>query len=180
VRARRLDPSIKTSVIHTLWMLGDHEAVLASPAGGPIAVVFALVALGREAEGLEFLKENSPKMPAGISRLSRGLRALLEGRHTEAITTIQELASEFRDAEGLYYLARQLAYAGAPQQAVAVLQQSTAAGFFCYPLLASDEWLDSARDLPAFVAVLRRVQEEHELAVAAFAAAGGERILGTD
>ena len=29
-RARRLDPAIKTSVIHTLWMLREHEAVLAS------------------------------------------------------------------------------------------------------------------------------------------------------
>jgi hypothetical protein len=108
------------------------------------------------------------------------LRALLEGRRAEAIATLVAMAPEFRDAEGLYYLARQLAYAGAAEEAVAVLEQATAAGFFCYPVLASDEWLDSARHLPAFVAVLRRAEEEHELAVAAFAAAGGERILGTD
>jgi hypothetical protein len=109
------------------------------------------------------------------------LRALLEGRRADSIAAIQTIISSgFRDAEGLYYLARQLAYAGAGEEAVAVLEQATAAGFFCYPLLASDEWLDPVRSLPEFVAVLRRVEQEHDLAVAAFAAAGGDQILGTD
>ena len=109
------------------------------------------------------------------------LRALLEGRRAEAIAAIQAIvASGFRDAEGLYYLARQLAHAGAAEEAVAVLERATAAGFFCYPLLASDEWLDPIRGLPGFDAVLRRAEREHELAVAAFASAGGDRILGTD
>ena len=180
VRARRLDPSIKTSVIHTLWMLREHEGVLASPVEGAVVMAFSLVALGREAEALEFLEDRSKKVPAKIGQIIGGLRALLEGRRAEAVATILAMAPEFRDAEGLYYLARQLAYAGAAEEAVAVLEQATAAGFFCFPVLASDDWLDPARHLPAFVAVLRRAETEHELAVAAFAAAGGERILGTD
>ena len=49
MRARRLDPSIKTSVIHTLWMLGKHDAVLASTVEAPVVVAFSLVALGRDA-----------------------------------------------------------------------------------------------------------------------------------
>ena len=88
--------------------------------------------------------------------------------------------SEFRDAEGLYYLARQAGSPGPPRRRLRCSSSATAAGFCCYPLLVSDEWLDPARHLPAFVAVLRRAEAEHELAVAAFAAAGGERILGTD
>ncbi len=179
-RARRLDPSIKTSVIHTLWMLREHEAVLASTVDAAVVMAFSLVALGREAEALEFLGDKSQKVPAKIAQIIGALQALLEGRRAESIATLVAMAPEFRDAEGLYYMARQLAYAGAAEEAVAVLEQATAAGFFCYPVLASDEWLDSARHLPAFVAVLRRAQEEHELAVAAFATAGGERILGTD
>jgi tetratricopeptide (TPR) repeat protein len=179
-RARRLDPSIKTSVIHTLWMLREHEAVLASTVDAAVVMAFSLVALGREAEALEFLEDKITKVPAKIAHIIGALRAMLEGRRAEAIATLVTMAPEFRDAEGLYYLARQLAYAGAAEEAVAVLEQATASGFFCYPVLAADEWLDPARHLPAFVAVLRRAEEEHELAVAAFAAAGGERILGTD
>jgi serine/threonine protein kinase/tetratricopeptide (TPR) repeat protein len=180
VRARRLDPSIKTSVIHTLWMLREHEAVLATPVEGAVVMAFSLVALGRETEALAFLEDRSKKVPAKIAQIIGALRALLEGRRAEAIATLVAMAPEFRDAEGLYYLARQLAHAGAAEEAVAVLGQATASGFFCYPVLAADEWLDPARHLPAFVAVLRQAEEEHQLAVAAFAAAGGERILGTD
>ena len=145
-RARRLDPSIKTSVIHTLWMLREHDAVLASNVEAPIVVAFSLVALGRESEALEFLAEKDKKVPPKIRQIIGALRALLEGRRADAIAAIQAIvASGFRDAEGLYYLARQLAHAGAAEEAVAVLERATAAGFFCYPLLASDEWLDPVR-----------------------------------
>jgi serine/threonine protein kinase/tetratricopeptide (TPR) repeat protein len=180
-RARRLDPSIQTSVIHTLWMLREHEAVLASTVEAPVVVAFSLVALGREREALNLLAEKEKKVPAKIRQIIGALRALLEGRHAEAIAEIQAIvSSDFRDPEGLYYLARQLADAGAAQEAAAVLERATGAGFFCYPLLASDNWLDPVRPLPEFVAVLRRVEQEHDLALAAFAAAGGDQILGTD
>ena len=56
-------------------------------------------------------------------------------------------------------------------------QSATAAGFCCYPLLVSDEWLDPVRSWPEFADVLAQVKREHELAAAAFAAAGGDRIL---
>ena len=180
-RARRLDPSIKTSVIHTHWMLRQHDAVLASTVEAPVVMAFSLVALGRESEALERLAERARNAAARIRQMIGALRALLEGRRAEAIAAIQAIvASGFRDAEGLYYLARQLAHAGAAEEAAAVLERATAAGFFCYPLLASDEWLDPIRGLPGFDAVLRRAEREHELAVAAFASAGGDRILGTD
>jgi TolB-like protein/tetratricopeptide (TPR) repeat protein len=182
-RARRLDPSIKTSVIHTLWMLREHDAVLARTAkatDAPIVAAFAFSALGREKEAVEFLAEHEKKLPAMLRRISGGVSMLLQGRRAEAIAAIQAIVSSgFRDPEGLYYLARALAYAGAAGEAVAVLDRAVAAGFVCYPLLASDEWLDPVRDLPELGAVLHRAQQEHELSVAAFAAAGGGHILGT-
>ncbi len=180
-RARRLDASIKTSAIHTLWMLGEHEAVLASPVEAPVVVAFALVALGREPEALGLLAEKEKKVPAKIRQIIGALRALLEGRRDEAIAAIQAIASsDFRDAEGLYYLARQLAYAGATEEAIEVLERATAAGFWCHPLLAADKWLDPIRHRPEFVAVLRRAEQERDVAVAAFASARGDQILGLD
>ena len=179
-RARRLDSSVKTSVIHTLWMLREYEAVLERPLDGPTVTAFALWSLGREAEALHFLSETENKVPAMVRRIMGAVRAVLEGRLPEAIAAIQAMATGFRDAEGLYYLARQLAYAGAADDAVALLDRATSTGFFCYPLLSSDEWLDPLRPLPEFAAVLHRAEREHNLAVAAFAAAGGDQILGTD
>jgi eukaryotic-like serine/threonine-protein kinase len=183
-RARRLDPSIKTSVIHTLWMLKEYEGVLERSLNGtegPLVTALAFSALGRQPEALAFLVEVEGRIPAMLRRITGAVRAVLEGRRDEAIAAIQGIVSSgFRDAEGLYYLGRQLAYVGAADEAVAVLDRATAAGFFCYPLLASDEWLDPLRRMPNFVTVLDRARQEHELAVAAFASAGGEQVLGTD
>jgi serine/threonine protein kinase/tetratricopeptide (TPR) repeat protein len=180
-RARRLDPSIRTSVVHTLWMLRDYDAVLASRGEAPIVMAFSLVALGRMAEALRLLAEKETQAATRIRQMAGALRALLEGRRADAIAGIQTVVSSgFRDPEGLYYLARQLAHAGAAEEALALLRNATTEGFFCAPLLASDEWLDPLRHVPAFVDVLRLADAEHTLAVTAFAAAGGDQILGTD
>ena len=176
--ARRLDPSIKTSVIHTLWMQREYEAVLASNVEAPLVVGFAFVALGRENEALDFLASREPKLPPKLRQMIGVLRALLEGRSADAVAAIQAIASSgFRDPEALFYLARQAARLGAAEDAVALLKSATAAGFCCYPLLMSDEWLAPVRSRPEFADVLAHVKREHELAAAAFAAAGGERIL---
>jgi len=176
--ARRLDPSIKTSVIHTLWMLRDYEAVLASKVEAPLVVGFAFVALGRENEALEFLASREPRLPPKLRQMIGVLRALLEGRSVDAVAAIQAIASSgFRDPEALFYLARQAARLGAAEDAIALLKSATAAGFCCYPLLVSDEWLAPIRSRPEFADVLAHVKREHELAAAAFAAAGGERTL---
>ncbi len=181
MRARRLEPSIKTSAIHTLWMLSKHDAVLASTVEAPVVVAFSLVALGRAPDAIAFLAEKDKKVPPRIRQIIGALRALLEGRRDEAIAGIQAIASsDFRDAEGLYYLARQLAYAGAAEEAMRLLERATGAGFWCYPLLASDEWLDPVRDRPDFVGLLRRAEQERDLALAAFASVGGDQILGSD
>ena len=179
--ARRLDAGIKTSVIHTLYMLGEYGAVVANPAGGPTVAAFSLIALGRQDEALAFLAGKEQTAASRIGQIIHGLRSLLEGKRGEAIATIQQIASsDFRDPEGLYYLTRQLAYAGAAEDAIALLDRATAAGFCCYPLLASDEWLNPLRSRPDFTAVLDRVKVEHELAAADFAAAGGDQILGVN
>ena len=106
------------------------------------------------------------------------MRALLEGRRDDALAGLRAVtAGNFRDPEGLYYLARALAFLGAGDDAIAVLRRATAAGFNCYPVLASDEWLNPIRQRSEFVDVLQLVKQEHELAGVAFAAAGGDRVF---
>ena len=135
----------------------------------------------RQEESLAFLPGKEQTAASRIGQIIHGVRSLLEGNRVEAIATIQRIASsDFRDPEGLYYLARQLAYAGAAEDAIALLDRATAAGFCCYPLIASDDWLNALRRRPDFAAVLGRVKAEHELAAADFAAAGGDQILGVN
>jgi TolB-like protein/predicted Ser/Thr protein kinase len=177
--ARRLDPSIKTSVIHTLWMLGEHDAVIASGIEAPTVVAFSLESLGRRQDAIDFLIAKDARVPPRIRQIIGALRALLEGRRNDALAGIRAIvAGDFRDPEGLYYLARDLAFLGAGDDAIAVLQRATGAGFNCFPLIASDDWFASVRQRPEFAAVLERVRQEHELAAAAFASANGDRVLG--
>ena len=122
-------------------------------------------------------RPESRSCPPKIRQIIGALRALLEGRRDDAVAGILAITNgDFRDAEGLYYLARELAHAGATDEAIAVLQRVCAAGFHCYPLIATDEWLDPIRDRAEFAEMLQRVRHEHELAATAFAAAGGTRV----
>ena len=178
-RARRLDPTIKTSVIHTLWALREYDAVLADRAGGPLVAVFALLGLGREREAVAFLAEKEKTVAPRIGQLVGSARRLLLGETAEAVASLRALtASGFNDPEGLYYVARLLTRAGALDDAIGLLERSTAAGFWCYPSFATDDWLDPLRGLDGFVTVLERAKREHDLAVSAYAAAGGPQFLG--
>jgi len=177
-RARRLDPTIKTSAIHTHWALEEYDAVLAESAGGPLVAGFALVALGREQEALAFLAEKQKTAAPRLGQIAGALRQLLLGHPADTVATLRNLiASGFNDPEGFYYFARLLSRAGAPTDAIALLERAAAAGFCCYPSFATDEWLDPLRGLEAFGAVLARVKHEHDLAVSAYAAANGPKIL---
>jgi TolB-like protein len=177
-RARRLDPAVKTSVIHTFWALREYEAVLADSSGGPLVGGFALVALGRDREAVAFLAEKEKMVASRLGQIAGSFRRLLIGDTADAVAALRSLiASGFSDPEGLYYFARLLARAGASDDAIVLLERAVAAGFCCYPSFATDEWLDPLRDRDGFARVLDQVKAEHDLAVSAYAAANGPKIL---
>ena len=168
--ARSLDQDLGHP--HALDAAQPRRAWSRAPSKLPV-VAFSLVALGREQDALVLLAEKDKNVPPKIRQIIGALRRCSKVGARRRSPRFRPCAPDFRDAEGLYYLARQLAYAGAADDAMRLLERATAAGFWCYPLLASDAWLDPLRDRPDFVAVLGRAEQEHDLAVAAFAAAGG-------
>jgi serine/threonine protein kinase/tetratricopeptide (TPR) repeat protein len=180
--ARRLDPQIPTTVMHTYFMLGDYQRALENSAGDfGYSVALTLDALGRRDEAIASLrqKENvATGRLAGLYLIS--LRALLEGNREESLGSMEEFRqATFRDPEGLFYIARQLAYLGAKSPALEMLSLAVAKGFFCYPAMLRDPWLDSLRGAGEFNELLRQAQELHREAVQAFYDLGGEAVLGT-
>ena len=107
------------------------------------------------------------------------LRTLLEGNRQESLRVTEELMqATFRDPEGMYYMSRQLSYLGHEPYALDMLGRAIDNGFFCYPAMVRDPWLDNLRASPGFTALLRKSDQLHREAATAFLAAGGDALLG--
>jgi hypothetical protein len=73
---------------------------------------------------------------------------------------------------------RQLAYLSDASRAIRLLNTTVDGGYFCYPQMASDPWLDSIRGDAEFKRILHRAQERHQEAIEVFRAEGGPGLLG--
>jgi predicted Zn-dependent protease len=177
---RRLDPHLKTSVVHTFWMQRDYDAVVEAGPEAPLVRAFALIALNRRSEALAFLTESERGASARIGQIVAGLRLVLEDRPAEAIQSILRLTdSGFQDAEAMYYLARELVRAGQSDAAMRLLARSLAGGFTNPAVLRADDWLEALRERPDFVELLARTDAEHARSLQAFIDAQGLAILGS-
>jgi hypothetical protein len=178
--ARRLDPSVATSVGQTWFMLGQYESVIAEDLNTTPGVRnLALMMLGREAEALANLRALQARLQTKYGDYLRCAQALLEGRREACLALIDGvLESDIRDPEAIFHLVRFRARLGDRGGAIALLGQSIRHGFFCYPTLARDPWLDPLRDDAAFISVMEEARARHLAARQAFANAGGERVLG--
>jgi serine/threonine protein kinase/tetratricopeptide (TPR) repeat protein len=179
--ARRLDPLIPTSVMHTYFMLGDYERALEN-AGGDYGYGTALVLgmTGRVEEAVTMLRQRELDKPWRLGKLYlTSLRTLLEGKREESLAVSEELMqATFRDPEGMYYLSRQLAYLRHEAQALDTLSRAIDNGFFCHQAMLRDPWLDSLRTRTEFTALLSKAQQLHREALTAFLSGGGASLLG--
>jgi hypothetical protein len=84
-----------------------------------------------------------------------------------------------RDPCSWYYAARMLAHVGDQEAAIECLKRSVSGGFFCFPWLARDSWIDNLRHRPDFRVLLADAEARHRRAIDAFERAGGDRLLGS-
>ena len=179
-RAIELDPKIRTSVAHTWFLQGDHARVAKVRfAEAPYIASLSLAELGRAEATLPALRDFESRNPTRFRDFVTAARTLLEGNPAESIAAVGRVVkSDFRDPEGLFYLSRHLAHLGETAPALELLERVVAGGFFCYPAMARDPWLDALRRKPVFLKVLRQAESQHQRARVAFERLGGDRILG--
>jgi tetratricopeptide (TPR) repeat protein len=179
-RARQLDPGIATTAAHTYWMQGYYEQALDDPPGGIGYIrALALASLGRTDEAVALLRqrEQAATSPMVVTYLF-ALRALLEGDLASSRSALDEAVAHNPDPESIFYVARTYARLGAGDRALEELARAVDGGFFCYPILLGDPWLDPLRADGEFRRIARRAETRHREAAARFVEAGGERLLG--
>jgi DNA-binding winged helix-turn-helix (wHTH) protein/tetratricopeptide (TPR) repeat protein len=178
-RAVELDPRIRTSVPHTWFLQADHARVATIKiAEYPYIVPLSLGELGRRDEALAVLRELEASKQTRVPGFVVAARTLLEGNDADSVAAIDRIvASGFKDPEGLYYLSRHLARLSEVERALELFERVVAGGFFCYPAMVRDRWLDSLRAQPAFTRLLETAAAQHREAAAQFAALDGKRIL---
>ena len=179
--ARRLDPLIPTSVMHTYFMLGEYERALETSGadfGYGRGIVLAM--LGRVEEAVTLLRQCELAKPWRLSKLFlTSLRALLEHNREEGREASAELMkATFRDPEGMYYLARQFSYFRDEDWALEMLSRAIDHGFFCHQAMVRDPWLDALRARAEFTELLRKARQLQLEASAAFLAGDGPGLLG--
>ena len=176
-RAVRLDSTVETSVMHTHFVLRQYADVLATSTGIRAYVfVMSLGLLGRSDEALEWIRTIEAK-GSRIPVLIAAARTLIKGRGRDSIESLREFAASFSDPEASYYIARHLAHLGEPELALPLLQRAVNGGYFCYPALAADPWLEPLRDDPEFRAVVMTAKVRCEHAASRFASLGGPVLL---
>ena len=179
-RACALEPKIRTSVVHTLFLQRDYRRLAAYRVeDAPYIVPIALAEVGRKEEALPALRALEEKTKTRIRDFMMAARTLIEGDIDASIAAVgRVVASEFSDPEGLFYLTRHLARLNQADSAVALFERVVDGGFCCYPAMAGDPWLESVRKHPRFAKLLGTAEERHLVAAEEFSRLGGMHTLG--
>ena len=180
-RARHLDPTVTTSVLHTYYMQGDYERALAEGhrTSDPLEAR-VLAVMGRNTEAIAAARREEARFRSVLllRSFSTALRAALEGHADEATEALREFdGSMFNDGEGLFYVAEIYARLGLADRAHLMLERAIAASFVCIAAFERDPYLVPLHGEPWWPSLVARVRERHELLAADFVKHDGPRLL---
>src|SRR5262245_60441700 len=179
-RAVALEPTIRTSVVHTWFLQRDHKRVASTRLeDNPYIVALSLAEVGRGNEAIAALRTLEEKIKTRMRDFMMAARTMIEGDAEASIAAVGNIVnSAFSDPEGLFYLTRHLAHLDQIDAALDLFERVVAGGIFCYPAMSSDPWLDPIRERAEFVRLLERAEQQHQVAAREFERLDGNRILG--
>jgi serine/threonine protein kinase/tetratricopeptide (TPR) repeat protein len=178
--ARRLDPTVPTSVINTYQMLGDFDQVLRiAEHGDPDSAVMALYRLGRSKDALAAWQGAPADAPPTYKAWDRMIVACLSAA-PDAREVAESAVSQMNwsDPEGYMSGALILAHLGSRDLALHALGLAVNGGYSVVHPLLHDPWLASLRDDTRFQEIVRQAETRRNEALTVFRAEGGERLLG--
>ncbi len=178
-RAIALEPKIRTSVQHTWFLQRDYAHVAALRIEDyPYIVGISLAEEGRKKEALTGLRVLEEKVKTRMGDFARAARTLIEEDAPASVAAVERIvSSDFGDPEGLYYLARHLTHLNRVEPALDLLDRIVTGGFFCYPAMLGDPWLEPVRTTPRFTRLFEKVEEKYHATKSEFDTLEGNRIL---
>ena len=178
-RAVANDPSVRTSVAWTHFLLADFDMAIATDINDPPFTAL-MSRMMTDRVGPDEVAAIESTMPENSScRVIRGYRLLLEHRIADAAREVEALgAAGFNDPEGWYLHALLFAKAGDFDTAIRLLTKSVDLNFAVHrPLSTRPEW-DGLRGNPKFQSLLKRTRELVSDATEIYERAGGPALLG--
>jgi tetratricopeptide (TPR) repeat protein len=178
--ARRLDPTIPTSVTNTYMMRGEFERILRmEDARDPDGRVMALFRLGRREEALALWQRAPADAPPTYKAWDEMMVACLsDAPDAREIAERAVGRISWTDPEGFASGGIILCRLGSHELALQAFRQAVDGGYFATEPLAHDPWVAPLRDDRRFVEILQRALSRRDEALAVFRAEGGERLLG--
>jgi TolB-like protein len=177
--ARRLDPTIPTSVSNTFLMLGDYERILRLDDVDVENKVMALYRLGRRDEALAAWRRAAEDAPPTLKAWDEMLVACLtDAPNAREVAERAVGVMDWSDPEGYTAGGIMLCRLGSHDLALHAFRLAVDGGFTVIEPLKKDPWLAPLRVDPRFDEILRRAEARRDEALAVFRAEGGERVLG--
>ena len=179
VKAKELDPLIRTSVAYSYLQLEDFQtAIDLCPAPTDFFVMApALEALGRVDEAISLAKDFERTLHEPFRNAFTIYRAYFEGDYSVARDAV-ERAFPLTDPEARFYSGCLRARLDQPEIALKLISLAVDSGYRCHRALVHDSWLDSLRTDERFAALVSRAAELSVEAEAAFIGNGGGELLG--
>jgi DNA-binding winged helix-turn-helix (wHTH) protein/tetratricopeptide (TPR) repeat protein len=180
-RARRVDPTVRTSVAQTHWARRDYQRAVDADVDSPSYVsILSVDGMGRTSEAIVLANEALRRSTA--SRTSRvflsAWRAALEGDRQSARAGVERtMRVGFPDPEAIYRFGWMLARVREDDFALELLRRAVTGGFACPLHMSADPWFDPLREGRAFGEILSLARDRQTTARAAFVALRGDELI---
>jgi len=123
----------------------------------------ALFMQGNQKQAVEYMDKAISLEPDGaMALIVNGIKASIKGNKKEGLAAMLKFEElNLADAEAWYFNSVYYGLLGDNESCIRCLQKAVDKGFFNYPCMVNDFFLDSLRDDPEFQEILEKAKEKH-------------------